>query len=265
MEQYCWAGKGSIYLFAEKSQIITNNSKNDKTIELDGEASDIRVKHRKGVNLLDALWFDGSQAALYIGSEGNEGDLVIRDGEGHDILHVDGANASLSLGAQGNAGKVIVRDDLGRERIRLDGKTGDIRLQGADIAEQFEIDTPGIVSPGMVLVIGDNGRLRPCNKAYDKRVAGVLSGAGKARPGLILGDHPELNNRKPVALSGTAYAHVDAGFGAIEIGDLLTTSTTKGCAMKASDPEKAFGSLIGKALAPQTNGEGVIPILISLQ
>lgn len=258
-------GKGSIYLYAATSQIIINNSSNDRTIEMDGEASDIRVKRRIGENLRDALWFDGSHAALYIGSGGNEGDLIIRDSQGRDILHIDGANASLSLGAHGNAGEVIVRDNGGRERIRLDGNTGDIRLQGADIAEQFEIETPDIVSPGMVLVIGDGGKLQACDQAYDRRVAGVLSGAGTSKPGIVLGDRTGRRNSMPVALSGTAYCLVDAKFGAIEVGDLLTTSTTKGYAMKASDPAKSYGALLGKALQSQLTGEGVIPILVSLQ
>jgi hypothetical protein len=51
----------------------------------------------------------------------------------------------------------------------------------------------------------------------------------------------------------------------IEVGDLLTTSPTPGCAMKVIDPLKAFGAVIGKALRPLERGEGLIPILIALQ
>ena len=63
---------------------------------------------------------------------------------------------------------------------------------------------------------------------------------------------------------GKVFCKVDAKFGAIEVGDLLTTSSTPGYAMKASDPFKAFGAVIGKALRPLTVGQGLIPILISL-
>jgi hypothetical protein len=35
--------------------------------------------------------------------------------------------------------------------------------------------------------------------------------------------------------------------------------------MKASDPLKAFGAVIGKALRPLRDGQGFIPILITLQ
>jgi hypothetical protein len=58
---------------------------------------------------------------------------------------------------------------------------------------------------------------------------------------------------------------VDTRFGSIDVGDLLTTSPNPGHAMKASDPLKAFGAVIGKALRPLNEGQGLIPILIALQ
>ena len=64
---------------------------------------------------------------------------------------------------------------------------------------------------------------------------------------------------------GRAYCKVDAAYSAIEAGDLLTTSATPGHAMKASDPQRAFGAVIGKALRPLREGRGVIPILIAMQ
>jgi hypothetical protein len=78
-------------------------------------------------------------------------------------------------------------------------------------------------------------------------------------------DKRETNNpRRPIALVGKVFCKVDA-YGAVEIGDLLTTSTTPGHAMKAADPLKAFGSVIGKALRPLKWDRGLIPILIALQ
>jgi hypothetical protein len=58
---------------------------------------------------------------------------------------------------------------------------------------------------------------------------------------------------------------VDASYAPIEVGDLLTTAPTPGYAMKASDPLKAFGAVIGKALCPLKAGRGLVPILIALQ
>jgi hypothetical protein len=58
---------------------------------------------------------------------------------------------------------------------------------------------------------------------------------------------------------------VDARYGAIAVGDLLTTSPTVGHAMKAADPRRAFGAVLGKALRPMPSGRGLLPILIALQ
>jgi hypothetical protein len=143
--------------------------------------------------------------------------------------------------------------------------TGDIRLTHADCAEDFSIAADVIVEPGTVMVLGREGALIRSERAYDKRVAGVISGAGDYKPGIVLDKQPGLDNRQPVALLGKVFCKVDAQFGAIEVGDLLTTSPTAGHAMKAGDPIKAFGSVIGKALRPLSGGQGLIPILIALQ
>jgi hypothetical protein len=143
--------------------------------------------------------------------------------------------------------------------------TGDIRLKNADCAEDFDIAGLQLVEPGSVMVIDSEGALRPSDRAYDKRVAGVISGAGSYKPGLILDKQESSKNRMPIALMGKVYCKVDASYGAIEVGDLLTTSPTLGHAMKADDPMKVFGSVIGKALRPLKEGQELIPILIALQ
>jgi hypothetical protein len=143
--------------------------------------------------------------------------------------------------------------------------TGDIRLANADCAEDFNIGSDVTVEPGTVMVLGEEDALFPSQRAYDKRVAGVVSGAGDYKPGLILDKQQSRSNRQPIALLGKVFCKVDAQFGAIEVGDLLTTSPTPGHAMKTSDPFKAFGAVIGKALRPLTEGQGLIPILIALQ
>jgi hypothetical protein len=144
--------------------------------------------------------------------------------------------------------------------------TGDIRLKNADCAEDFDIVGLVKVEPGTVMVIDSEGALRESDQAYDKRVAGVISGAGNYKPGLILDKQRESSsNRMPIALMGKVYCKVDASYGEIEVGDLLTTSPTHGQAMKVIDPLKSFGSVIGKALRPFKEGQGLIPILIALQ
>ena len=141
---------------------------------------------------------------------------------------------------------------------------GDIILTNADCAEDFDISDTEPIEPGTVMVLGEDGKLEQSRMAYDKRVAGVISGAGDYKPGIIL-DKKQQDGRKPVALLGKVFCKVDAQYSAIEVGDLLTTAPTPGHAMKADDPLKAFGTVIGKALRPLSEGKGLIPILIALQ
>ena len=143
--------------------------------------------------------------------------------------------------------------------------TGDIRLTNADCAEDFTIGVGIAVEPGTVMVVGENGALFPSQQPYDKRVAGVISGAGDYKPGIVLDKQQSDLTRQPIALVGKVFCKVDAQYGAVEVGDLLTTSPTAGHAMKASDSAKAPGAVIGKALRPLIDGQGLIPILIALQ
>ena len=64
---------------------------------------------------------------------------------------------------------------------------------------------------------------------------------------------------------GKVFCKVDARHSPIEIGDVLTTSSTKGYAMKANDLTKAFGAILGKALGSFKEGLGMIPVLVTLQ
>jgi hypothetical protein len=141
----------------------------------------------------------------------------------------------------------------------------DIILANADCAEDFDVVGADKVEPGTVMVLGPEGALFESQQAYDKHVAGVISGAGDFKPGIVLDKRQTPGNRQPVALLGKVFCKVDAQFGAIEVGDLLTTSSTPGHAMKTSDPLQAFGAVIGKALLPLASGRGLIPILVTLQ
>ncbi len=143
--------------------------------------------------------------------------------------------------------------------------TGDILLTNADCAEDFDIACVDQIEPGTVMVIDNDGALQQSNQAYDKRVAGVISGAGNYKPGIVLDKQASSNNRMPVALLGKVYCKVDARDASVEVGDLLTSSSTPGHAMKVTDHQHAFGAVIGKALRPLKDGLGLIPILIALQ
>jgi hypothetical protein len=154
--------------------------------------------------------------------------------------------------------------------------TGNINLDGAvhhgggDCAEDFDIAEEN-VDAGTVMVLNEMGLLQPSYKEYDKKVAGIISGASGYKPAMVLDrqqsqtQNQKKQGRLPIALMGKVYCKVDARHSSIEIGDLLTTSLTKGYAMKAEDPMKAFGTVIGKALGSIKEGLGMIPVLVALQ
>ena len=142
---------------------------------------------------------------------------------------------------------------------------------GADLAEPFSVtalNSPKI-EPGMLLSIDpDNpGKLRVSSGAYDHTVAGIVSGANGINAGLILAQEGVANadGEIAVALTGRVYAKADASFGAIKPGDLLTTSTTPGHAMKATDRDRAAGAVIGKAMTTLDAGRDLVLVLVSLQ
>jgi hypothetical protein len=144
--------------------------------------------------------------------------------------------------------------------------TGDVVLTaGGDCAERFDLSATATAEPGTVMVIDEDGALRPSDRAYDRRVAGVVSGAGEFRPGMVLDQRAGDDDRATIALVGKVCCKVDADAAPISVGDLLTTSAIDGHAMKATDPMQAFGSVVGKALSPLTRGRGLIPILVALQ
>ena len=97
-------------------------------------------------------------------------------------------------------------------------------------------------------------------------VAGCVSGANGLDAGIILyHEEGEKQNAFPVALSGRVYCWADAAYGAIQPGDLLTTSDTPGHVMVVRDYQKAQGAIIGKAMSGLEEGRGLILVLVTLQ
>jgi hypothetical protein len=232
----------------------------------------------------EVFQFDARFAVLDLGAAGNEGDLrirgddgeftfhldggrqlfVVRDAAGRDVLKFDGEFALLEIGAQGKEGDLFIRDNAGRISIRMDGNSGDIVLSNADCAEDFDASSADPVEPGSVVVLDDIGSVRMATRAYDRRVAGIVAGAGDRRPGIVLGRHAGSTGRLPVAVAGTTYCKVDASSARVEVGDLLTSSDNAGHAMRAADPLRAAGAVIGKAMRPLDRGTGLVPVLVAL-
>ncbi len=142
---------------------------------------------------------------------------------------------------------------------------------GADLAEQFEIRQDGndlAPKPGMVVCIDPEnpGELAVSTKAYDPTVAGIISGAGDLKPGMLMGQKSTMaDGEYPVALTGRVWCLADASYAPIKPGDFLTTSNTPGHAMKAEDRHQAYGAVIGKAMSSLDEGRGLVLVLVNLQ
>jgi hypothetical protein len=216
----------------------------------------------KDANGRDSVLLDSRFSLLDLGAQGSEGDLRIRDSAGTFVFTFDANFAVLDIGGKGNEGDLRLLNDAGEFTIHLDGGAGDIKLLGADLAEEFASSTD--VEPGSVVVAVGPDEVAVAQKAHDRRVIGVASGAGNLRSALRLATRPG-EERVPVALTGRVYCKADAGHGAIALGDLLTTSSTEGHAMRVRDPAAAAGAIMGKALAPLDRGSGLLPVLLTLQ
>ncbi|WP_329409577.1 hypothetical protein OG802_11125 [Streptomyces sp. NBC_00704] len=137
--------------------------------------------------------------------------------------------------------------------------TGDLVLPGADYAEELTVASDE-VTPGTVVVLDEAGQIRPCTKEYDARVAGVVSGGRGVKSSLVLDRH---DNGAPVALMGKVWALADASTHPVRAGDMLTTSGRLGHAQVVTDPSRAFGAIIGKALTDLSSGRGLVRVLVT--
>ena len=229
---------------------------------------------------------DPNQAAtdtvvISSGSQYAGGNITLNTQEGVNTFSVQAGDSlvvapHLRLGPETGtrllayAGSLRLRNDSA-ETVRLDAEDGRVtakivEITGADLAEKFP--TSEEVKPGMVVAIDPEnpGQLCLAHGAYNRCVAGIVSGANDFSAGAILGHQPGHENAPPVALSGRVWCWCDASVGAIQPGDLLTTSDTPGHAMKVTDYPKAQGAIIGKAMTSLANGEtGLVLVLVSLQ
>lgn len=137
---------------------------------------------------------------------------------------------------------------------------------GADLAEPFPMSQKSVPSGAVVSIDPEHpGQLKMSARAYDKKVAGIVSGANGIKPGISMIDEQQLDPGENVALSGRVYVKANNSAGQIQPGDLLTTSDVPGEAMKAADHERAQGSILGKAMTELNQATGTVLVLVTLQ
>jgi hypothetical protein len=217
---------------------------------------------------------DGTTGAYVLGDrfgDNSGGAIGVSNGEGDWRVYI--------YGDLGGAGQISVRNADGTKSITIDGQASDgfgrittpvLEITGgSDLSENFDIASEAAPAmPGMVVCIDPNrpGQLVVSSKAYDRTVAGIMSGAGGVKPGMLMGQHgTAASGKHAVALTGRVYCQADASNGSIQPGDLLTTSDIPGHAMKATDPARTSGAIIGKAMTPLPGGQGLVLVLVTLQ
>ncbi len=222
-----------------------------------------------------------SSGFFTVGSPNAESGASIQRGGNRGDIRFDGTSLKLVAGpgngppgslsgiAVNRSGNVGVGTTDPQAKLHVIGTTRTSVLTitgGADIAEPFPMKEDAL-EKGSVVVIDDAhpGRLKRSVSAYDKRVAGIVSGANGINAGISLRQEGVMDEGQNVALSGRVYVRADASGGAIQPGDMLTTSDTPGHAMKAGDPARAQGAVIGKAMSSLEEGRGLVLVLVTLQ
>ena len=89
--------------------------------------------------------------------------------------------------------------------------------------------------------------------------------ANGIHPGIALQQEGALEGGQNVALSGRVYVRADTSNGAIKPGDLLTTSSSPGRAMKVTNHTRAAGAILGKAMTGLSKDNGMVLVLVTLQ
>ena len=218
---------------------------------------------------------DGNLAVLVDGFEGRvtAPSLIVNDGD-------DSASVLVEATTEADGGGALyLYDANGNLTIELDGSyngdgrviTGEIQITGgSDLSEQFDVHGANGANPepGTVVCIDANrpGDLLVSTKPYDRTVAGIISGAGNVKPGLLMGQHgTDADGALPVALTGRVYVKCSTEAGEIQPGDLLTTSTIAGHAMKVTDHSKSSGAILGKAMSSLEDKTGLVLVLVNLQ
>ena len=190
------------------------------------------------------------------------------DGQLTVVLDAEGGNGGgfLTLSKSDGTQTIVLDSDAnGNGRVTTDVLeiTG-----GSDLSEKFDItSSASSMQPGMVVCIDPvhPGQLTLSERAYDRTVAGVVSGAGGVNPGMLMGQTGSAaDGEHPVALAGRVYCRVDASYGPVQPGDLITTSETPGHGMKVSDYSRAHGAILGKAMTGLPEGQGLVLVLVTL-
>jgi outer membrane protein assembly factor BamB len=171
------------------------------------------------------------------------------------FVSTDGAVVALEGSTSSSTGAIF--------RVTREGNVyadGQFIGGGADLAEKIRVSEP--VEPGDVVELDPHqpGAYRKSRRPYSPLAAGVISSA----PGFVIGleDITQMSWTPSLALAGVVPVKATTENGPIRVGDLLTTSSLSGYAMRCPKPQDCEGALIGKALQPLAESQGIILMLV---
>lgn len=210
------------------------------------------------------------------------GEIVLQPAGTHTAWNIDNYAGRLrfyhdgteyvNISADGNVGigTNMSGDAPGGSWGKLNVK-GDVKITGSyfcgqsfDVAETYPVGKDSVRFPkeGDVVEISesDDEMVRvSVGKRFNHKVIGIVS----SNPGMLLGG-TDMNKEKEVAvaLAGRVPACVTDENGPVRKGDLLVTSSTPGCLMRAEPKDILPGTLVGKALESLKGKKGLVMVYV---
>lgn len=206
----------------------------------------------------------GTTGAINIGTSANAKTITVGNNTGATALYLTSGTGGITLSGIVSAGS-ISSSSITTTTITAGTSTTAGTITGAwslttgstlsatyaDLAEFYEGDAE--YEPGTVIVFGGDKEVTTSSTVNDTRLAGVVT----TNPAYILNSQ-QHGLKTCIALIGRTPCKV---IGRVKKGDLLTTSNSPGCAIKALDPK--IGAILGKALEDKLTGEvGIIEIAV---
>jgi hypothetical protein len=235
---------GNLRLFGAQGQLIFISA-NDSTIQFTGDHPQIIVGQ---LDTLDQITIGTSQFTSNI--------------QCNQELDID-------------AGSLVINSDL--------TVNGNAKFQGSKqgfLVDEFVNCSETVLERGDLLTLrrteakeryGDRipiPQVELAHEAYAVAVCGVVDGPARQtearRLDAVCAEVPPGARGLMVTIGCYADCKVDADVVPIEVGDLLTTSSTPGHAQKVLDRSRALGAIVGKALKAVEKGKAAIPILVLL-
>lgn len=228
--------------------------------------------------------------SLFVDNQGSVNDIVFVDAGSMEVygnLTVDGSKAGYVVDEMQNADSVnleagdvvVIAEDSSAPVL------GKIPVPRVKLASSPN-DTAVVGVVDQVMYVPDQAT-RDAYKAQQKADRDAASRAGgdswtKDSPmadiknrisdeaGTLHADNNAFSARpgrycSVVTLGAYKAVKVDASFGAIRAGDLLTTSSHLGYAMRVNDKTAASGAIIGKALSSLAGGTGTVTVMVTLK